>query len=145
MGKTGGDIVGGGELGVELKETDREDDLDPGSDGESIPLLGGGEVGGGEGFATEGHAPGPVQVIGLGDVSDKRHHGDTAVLDLGMTEPSDGKLVGLSPESGVGELQGVPVLDDGVEILGQGLEIGLRGETQKRMNYITLESDSDRG
>ena len=62
-----------------------------------------------------------------------------------MTEPSDGKLVGLSPESGVGELQGVPVLDDGVEILGQGLEIGLRGETQKRMNYITLESDSDRG
>jgi hypothetical protein len=38
---------------------------------------------------------GEVDAVGLDDVTDKGSHGDTAVLDLGLTEPGDGGVLGL--------------------------------------------------
>ncbi len=45
------------------------------------------------------------------------------MLNLGLTEESDGGLVGLTPDGGGGELKGIVVLEYGVGLGGNLLEI----------------------
>ena len=121
----------GGQFAVKFKEANEENDLNAGGEGEGIPLLGGRKVGGGEGSAVHGHGPGEVDV-GLHAVADEGGHGDTAVLDLGLSEPANGELVTLSPESRVGDTKGVEEANDGVELGSKFLEISLRSKGETR-------------
>ena len=81
-----------------LKETNKENDLPFGGIGEGIPLLGR-AAGGSSDTATDGR-PGEGDAIGLDDITYEGCHGDAAVLDLGVTEEADGRLVALSPDGG---------------------------------------------
>ena len=49
----------------------------------------------------------------------------TAVLDLGMSEEANGGLVASTPEVGIGKVEGIVEANNGVELLGKGLEVGL--------------------
>ena len=105
-----------------LEEAKDKDDLPLGLLGEGIPLRLGAEVGAGELVSGKGVGPGEDEV-GLDNVSDESSHGDTGVLDLGLTEEANSGLVTLSPEIALGEVEGVPELDDGVEVFGEGLKV----------------------
>ena len=70
--------------------------------------------------------------VGLHAVADEGGHGDTAVLDLGLTEPSDGELVTLAPECRVSNAEGVEEANDGVELGTKFLEISLAGGGARR-------------
>ena len=48
-----------------------------------------------------------MNAVRLDDVPDERRHGDAAVLDLGMAEEGDRRVVRVSPYGGGGELEGV--------------------------------------
>ena len=122
----------GGQFAVKFKETNEENDLNTGGEGEGIPLLGGRKVGGGEGSAVHGHGPGEVDV-GLHAVADEGGHGDTAVLDLGLSEPANGELIALAPESRVGDAKGIEEANDGVELGAKFLEVSLcfRGNSRR--------------
>ena len=49
----------------------------------------------------------------------------TAVLDLGMSEEANGGLVASTPEIGLSKVEGIVEANNGVELLGKGLEVGL--------------------
>lgn len=76
-------------------------DLPLGTNGHGIPLGLGGEVDRWVGHTSERLGP-REHKVGLNTVSNERKHGNAAVLDFRMTEPSDGSLVALSPEVSVG-------------------------------------------
>jgi hypothetical protein len=61
----------------------------------------------------------------MDDVADEGEHGNTAVLDLGMSEEANSGLIGGAPELSLGEVEGIIEANDGVELLGKGLEVGL--------------------
>ncbi len=48
------------------------------------------------------------------------------MLDLGVAEETDGGLVRLAPELRLGEVERIVEADDGIELLGEDLEVGLR-------------------
>ena len=114
----------GGQFAVKFKESNEQDDLKAGGEGEGIPLLGGRKVSGREGSAVHSHGPGEMDV-GLHAVADEGGHGDTAVLDLGLSEPSDGEFVTLAPECRVSDAEGIEEANDGVELGTKLLEISL--------------------
>ena len=58
-------------------------------------------------------------------VADEAGHRDAAVLDLGVAQPADGVLVASSPEIGVGEAERVVEANDGVQLDGERLKVGL--------------------
>ena len=108
----------------EFEHGDDEEDLPLGANRDGIPLLLRAEVRAGVGGT--GHGLGPREDnVGLDDVSDEGSHGNTAVLDLGLTEEANGGLVTLSPEVSISEAHGVEVVDDGVGLAGDGLEVSL--------------------
>ena len=125
VGKSRLGAVGGGELRVDLEETNKTNDLELAAVRESIPLLGRGKVGGREGLATQRHGPGEVEV-GLDAVSNKGSHGNTAVLDLGVTEELGGKVAGSSVDLERGQIQRIIEANDGVELLSERFQVGLR-------------------
>ena len=63
--------------------------------------------------------------VALNAVSNKGGHGDTAVLDLRMTEPSNGLLLVETPESSVDKVQRIPELNNGVELSSKSFKISL--------------------
>ena len=63
--------------------------------------------------------------IRVDNVSDEGEHGNTAVLDLGVSQEADGGLVSSTPEICLGKVEGIIEANNGVELLGEGLEIGL--------------------
>jgi hypothetical protein len=63
--------------------------------------------------------------VGLNAVSYEGSHGNTSVLNLGLTKPSDGEFVGLSPKSSISETKGVKVTDDRVEFGAKSLKVSL--------------------
>ncbi len=65
--------------------------------------------------------------VGLNNVSNEGEHGNTSVLDLGLTKPSDGGLISLSPEVLIGEGKRIIESDNGVEVLGKCLKVTLGG------------------
>ena len=86
--------MGTGTLTEPLQESDKQYNLPLGGGGEGVPLFrwGSGELGD---VASGILGGGEVDAVGLDDVTDKGSHGDTAVLDLGLTEPGDGGVLGL--------------------------------------------------
>mmetsp|Transcript_13970 Transcript_13970/g.39761 ORF Transcript_13970/g.39761 Transcript_13970/m.39761 type:complete len:302 (-) Transcript_13970:268-1173(-) len=112
--------VGLGEL---LQEPDEEDDLPLGSIREGIPLLWRRTGVEREWRSLGGHWPRPVDAVGLHDVPDEGRHGNASVLDLGLSQESDGGLVAFSPDGGGGELQRIVVLQHRVGLLGDLLEV----------------------
>ena len=124
VGETRLNAAAGGELTVELEEANEEDDLNAGGEGKGIPLLGRRKASGGEGGSVQSHGPGEVEV-GLHAVTDEGGHGDTAVLDLGLSEPSNGELIALAPEGAVSDAEGIEVANDGIELGAKLLEISL--------------------
>lgn len=78
-------------------------DLPLGSNRDGVPLGLGGEVD--RWVGRTGECLGPREhKVGLNTISNKCEHGNAAVLDFGMTEPSNGGLVTLGPEVGVGKV-----------------------------------------
>jgi hypothetical protein len=78
-------------------------DLPLGTDRHGIPLCLGGKIdrwmcGTSEGFRPWEHK------VGLDAVSDESKHGNTAVLDLGLTQPTNGCFVALGPEIGISKV-----------------------------------------
>ena len=117
-------VVGSRELGPELKEANEGKDLPLGIVRDGIPKRRG--VGlTGEGRAIHLHGPRELDAVGMDDVADEGEHGNTAVLDLGMSEEANGGLIGGAPELSLGEVEGIVEANDRVELLGKGLKIGL--------------------
>ena len=117
-------VVGSRELGPELKESNESKDLPLGIVRDGIPKSRG--VGlAGEGSAIHLHGPGELDAVGVDDVADEGEHGNTAVLDLGMSEEANGGLVGGAPELSLGEVEGIVEANDRVKLLGEGLKVGL--------------------
>ena len=61
----------------------------------------------------------------------------TAVLDLGMSQEANGGLVTSTPEISLGEVEGIVEANNGVELLGEGLEVGLQ-------YFIAVEGGDER-
>ena len=117
-------VVGSGELGPELKEANEGKDLPLGIIRDGIPK--GRRVGlAGERGSVHLHGPGELDTIGVDNVSDEGEHGNTAMLDLGVSQEADGGLVSSTPEISLGKVEGIIEANNGVELLGEGLEIGL--------------------
>ena len=57
----------------------------------------------------------------MDEVADEAGHGDAAVLDLGLAQEADRRLVALLPEVLVAELERVEVAHDRVLLLGERL------------------------
>jgi len=64
-------------------------------------------------------------------VADRREHRDAAVLDLGLAQEADRRLVALLPEVLVAELERVEVAHDRVLLLGERLQVRV-GEARLR-------------
>mmetsp|Transcript_42664 Transcript_42664/g.62274 ORF Transcript_42664/g.62274 Transcript_42664/m.62274 type:complete len:282 (+) Transcript_42664:181-1026(+) len=124
VGKTRVNTLTRCKFGVKLKESNEKNDLNTGSKRKSIPLLRGGKISGGERSSIQGHGPWEVDV-GLNAVSNEGGHGNTSVLDLGLTEPSNGEFIALSPEGGISKTKRIPVAYDGVKLLSKGLKVTL--------------------
>jgi len=116
----------------ELEETNEPEDLELGNVRDGIPGLGRGEAGR-EGITLKGHGPGPGDAVGVDDVADESEHGNAAVLDLGLTEETDGGLVTRAPEVGIGKAKGIVEANGRVEVLGQRLEVSLFIHSSKIM------------
>mmetsp|Transcript_16187 Transcript_16187/g.25260 ORF Transcript_16187/g.25260 Transcript_16187/m.25260 type:complete len:257 (-) Transcript_16187:29-799(-) len=126
-GLTSGHVVGhlsATALVPKLEHGDDEEDLPLGANRDGIPLLLRAEVRAGVGGTGEGLGPGEDNV-GLDNVPNEGSHGNTSVLDLGLTKEANGGLVTLSPEVSIGKAHGVEVVDDGVALGSDGLEVGL--------------------
>merc|ERR1719469_870602 len=65
-------------------------------------------------------------------VSDESEHSNTTVLDLSMTQETNGLFVGLSPELGFGQVQRIVESDNRVQLLGQIREVRLGLVTFRR-------------
>ena len=105
----------------ELQHGDDEEDLPLGGFRDGIPLGLRHEVRGRVGITSKSLGPREDEV-GLDNVSNEGEHSNTSVLDLSVTEESDGSLVTDAVEVIVGKVDGVVELDDRVELLGQSLE-----------------------
>merc|ERR1719421_1100179 len=118
-------------LAPEFEEPDEEDDLQLRIRRQSIPLVRG-AAGGSD--VVEGNLAGqlPREVeVGLHAVADERRHRNAPVLDLRVAQEADRRLLALVPELPASEVQRVPVPDNRVELLRQGLEVvhGLHGRS----------------
>ena len=107
-----------------LEHGNDKEDLPLGADRDGVPLGLGGEVSRGVGSSGKGLGP-REDKVGLDAVSDKGSHGDTAVLDLGLTEEANGGLIAHVVKVGLGEVHGVIELDNRVGSGGNGLQVGL--------------------
>ena len=65
--------------------------------------------------------------VTLNDVSYKGKHGNTSVLNLGLTKESDGGFISLSPEILIGKGKRIVESYLGVGLLGNGLKVSLGG------------------
>ena len=113
-----------GQLRVHLEETNEKNNLNLGGERKGIPLLRRREVGAREGISLKGHGPRELEVA-LDAVSNEGGHGNTSVLDLGVTEEVDDELLTLSPQVTVSNVQRIVESNDRVELLGEDLKVGL--------------------
>jgi len=114
----------GGQFAVDLQESDDSDDLVLRFDWKGGPLLRRGQFRAWEWASIESHGPRPVEV-GLNAVSNEGSHGNTSVLDFGMSKESNGSFITLFPKVPGSETKRIPVFNGGIQIVRQGLEIGL--------------------
>jgi hypothetical protein len=103
-------VVSSGGLGEPLEESNKENDLPLGGIRKSIPLFWCGTSIGWEWSAIESHWPWEVDSVGLDNVSNEGSHSHTSVLDFGVTQESDGLVVGVAPDANGGKLKRIVVL-----------------------------------
>jgi hypothetical protein len=117
-------VARSGELGPEFKEGDNSEDLPLSRVRDGVPKSR--WVGlSWERGSIHLHGPWELNSIGMNNVSNKGEHSNTGVLDLGMTEESNGGFIGGSPELGFGKVEGIVESNDRVELLGKDLKISL--------------------
>ena len=126
---TGGE--GRSQLRVDFQKSNESQDLVLGFNRKSGPLLGRRKVGGWERSSIQSHGPGPVEV-GLDAVSDEGEHGNTSVLDFGVTKEANGFFIASFPQIPGRKAKRIVVLDDGVQLSCQGFKVGLL--KNKKMN-----------
>jgi hypothetical protein len=115
----------GRKLRPELKEGDGSENLPLCGVADSIPK--GRGVGlAGERRAVHLHGPGELDAVGVDDVADEGEHGNTAVLDLGVSQEANGGLIGGTPKLSLGKVERIVEANNGVELLGEGLEVSLK-------------------
>lgn len=117
-------LVGLVDVGVPLEESNKSNDLGLGREGEGVPLGRRGEIRGRHHVSLGGECPGEDKVA-LDNVSNKGGHGNTSVLDLSLSEESDGIRLVHTVKTGGSKVQRIPEVDKGVELLGQSFEVGL--------------------
>jgi hypothetical protein len=83
-------------------------DLPLGANGNGVPLRLGREVN--RRMGSTGERLGPWEhKVGLNTVSNEGKHGNAAVLDFGLAQPSDGGIITLCPEVRIGKV--LPIED----------------------------------
>lgn len=107
-----------------FKGGDDSEDLPLGTKWDGIPLGFRGKIDGRVGGTGHSLRPGEVDV-GLDDVSDESKHSNTAVLDFGLTEPSDGGFFTLVPEVSFAKIHGIVETNLGVQFFSKSLKISL--------------------
>lgn len=117
-------LVGLVDVGEPFEESNKSDDLGLGSERKGIPLGRRGEVSGRHHVSLGGEGPWEDKVA-LDNVSDESSHGNTSVLDLGLSEESDRFFLVHAVKASGGEVQRIPEFDNGVELTGQSFEVGL--------------------
>jgi len=103
MGQSRGGSRDRSKFRVEFKESNESNDLELAGKWKSIPLFRRAERSGWVRGSIEGEGVREDKVR-LNAVSDEGSHGNSSVLDFGMTQPSDCFFVTGSPESGTGEV-----------------------------------------
>jgi hypothetical protein len=103
-------VVSSGGLREPLQESNKENDLPLGGSWKSIPLLWRGTGIEWEWCSIRRNWPWEVDSVGLDNVTDESSHGDTSVLNLSLTQKSDGFIVGVAPDSDTGKLKRIIVL-----------------------------------
>merc|ERR1719224_105679 len=93
-------------FGVELKDANRQDDLQLRFEGDPLPERRRADAGCAE--LVAGDLPRKVDAIRVDAVADEASHRNAAVLDLRVAQEADGRLVRLLPEFGFGETQRIP-------------------------------------
>ena len=117
-------VVWGGKFRPEFKEGDEGEDLPLGRVRYGIPKFR--WVGSlWEWSSVHLHGPWEGDSVGMNNVSNEGEHGNTSVLDLSMTEESDGGLVGGTPELSLGKVKRIVESYDWVKSLGKNLKVGL--------------------
>jgi len=107
-----------------LEDEDRPEDLALGGARQRVPLIhgraGGSNVREHDGLARDvrkrplmgkrpaGERPWEADLVRLHDVPDERGHRHAAMLDLGVAQEADGRLVALLPEVLLGEVERIP-------------------------------------
>ena len=117
-------MVGSGKFGPELKESNHANDLPLRGVRDFVPKSRGVGVGG-ERTSIHLHRPGKLEPVGVGNETDESKHGNAAMLDLSVTEEANGRLFSCAPKISLGEIEGVKETNNGVELLGENLKIGL--------------------
>jgi len=115
-------VVIGGDFGPKFQEKNKSEDLPLRVIRDLVPKFWG-VVSLREWSSIQHHRPRPVDLVGVDNVSDESEHGNTSVLDLGVTQESNGLLVALSPELGFGQVQRIVESDDRVQPLGERFEV----------------------
>jgi len=117
-------VARGGKLGPKLKESDQSENLPLSIISNSLPKSRG--VGlRREGGSVHLHCPWELDSVSMNDVSYESKHSNTSVLDLSMTEESDGSLVGGTPELGLSKVKRIVESYDRVKLLCKSLKISL--------------------
>jgi len=117
-------VARGGKLTPEFKEGDEAEDLPLGIIRYGIPKSR--WVGlRWEWGSIHLHGPWEFDSVSMNNVSYEGKHGNTSVLDLGVTEESNGGLVGGSPEFSLGEVERIIESNNRVELLGKCLKVSL--------------------
>ena len=77
--------------------------------------------------------PGELDAVRMHAVPDERSHRNTAVLDLRVAQPADGGLVAHAPEVSLCETERVVESNNGIEVLGESLEVLRRRKRARGM------------
>ena len=117
-------------LGIELEDANGQDNLQLGFVGKVLPELRRADTGRAQ--LVAGHLPRKVDAVRVDDVAHKPSHRDASVLDLGVAQEANGRLVGLAPELRVREVEGIVESDSWVEILRQRLQVSLALATNRK-------------
>mmetsp|Transcript_63911 Transcript_63911/g.142779 ORF Transcript_63911/g.142779 Transcript_63911/m.142779 type:complete len:245 (+) Transcript_63911:312-1046(+) len=109
-------------LGDVLEDTDGADDLQLGEERDRIPHLRGGHRLGDERLRSR---PRELDVRGVDDEANEASHCNAAMLDLGMAQPGNARLLTLAPEVQVREAHRIVKADHRVLLLRQGSQLSL--------------------
>ena len=102
-------VVCSGRFREKFQESNEKDDLPFGGFGHGIPLFRRGKAIT-DCDSSSNTGPWEADSVGLNTVSDEGGHSDTSVLDLRVTQETNGGFVGVSPHGSGGQLKRIVVL-----------------------------------